>query len=196
MSLHYLSFFNLNKSTNKAQCTLCPPTAKLLAFTDTSKTNLKKHLDSCHKEAVKEKEKEWKPLNPFSVSKSNTNMRDSEQLKITDAVVDFVIDNDEPLSLVERKPFRKLMSVIKPSWKPVCKKTVRTKIVKKGGIFPFKCYEYQKEYGKPSATVDIWTSKQRLGYMAVSLHVNTPKKLITKCMDCRYISSPHTAEDS
>jgi hypothetical protein len=90
MSQFYLSFFHLDNSNFLARCTLCPPTGNLLKYSPTSKTNLKTHLERCHREAVQEKEKELKgnkSLNPFSIAKANSkmssNLTDGQQQHIT-----------------------------------------------------------------------------------------------------------------
>ena len=77
------------------------------------------------------------------------------------------------------------MSRVKPQWKPVCRKTVRAKILEKGKPFKFNLAEYRRKFGKPSSTVDIWSSKQRLGYMAVTLPLHSNKdKYVPRSVVC------------
>ena len=87
------------------------------------------------------------------------------------------------------------MRAVTPRWKPVCKKTVRSKIIKKGKPFEFNYQTYKCRYGKPSATLDLWTSRARLGFLAVSLHLQTKNHVETKVLDVAYIPTPHTAEN-
>ena len=177
MAKDYLNYFVLDKNLNKAKCKLCPDeTPKLISFTTSSKTNLQTHFERKHKDEVKNlQQSKSEEKKTFQASKISSDVQHS----ITDAVVDFIIENDEPLSLTEQKSFHKFMSRVKPQWKPVCRKTVCAKIMEKGKPFRFNFAEYRRNFGKPSSTVDIWSSKQRLGYMAVTLHLQTERGSLT-----------------
>jgi hypothetical protein len=85
------------------------------------------------------------------------------------------------------------MKKLKPAWKPICRQSCRQKIIAKGRPFKFNLKNHLLKYGKPSSTVDIWTSKQRLGYMAVTMHLQNKHQAVSKVMDVAYIPSPHTA---
>ena len=190
MSSDYLKYFTLDKANLKARCKLCSDQTKnIFSFSKSSKTNLKTHLASVHTEDIKKIEQEEKKNNPFLIC----SLSSEEQSRITDAVVDFVIEADEPISLPEKPAFRKLMKKVKPSWKPICKKTCRAKILQKGKPFVYNHTQYKAKYGKPSGTVDLWTSRRRQGYMAVTLHLQNRHRSFPKVLDVRYIPSPHNA---
>ena len=138
-------------------------------------TNLQTHFERKHKDEVKNLQQSKSEKNPFQASKISSDV----QHNIT----------DEPLSLTEQKSFRKFMSRVKPQWKPVCRKTVRAKIMEKGKPFRFNFAEYRRKFGKPSSTVDIWSSKQRLGYMAVTLHLQTERGSLTWSKSLRIIAT-------
>ena len=89
----------------------------------------------------------------------------------------------------EQKSFCKFLSCVKPQWNSVCRKTVRAKIMEKGKPFRFNFAEYRRKFGKPSSTVDIWSSKQRLGYMAVTLHLQTERGSLTWSKSLRIIAT-------
>ena len=72
------------------------------------------------------------------------------------------------------------------------KKTVRERIIEKGNKWSFEPKLYLSKFGKPSTTVDIWSSRARRGYIAVSIHLNTNTGLETKVLDLAHIPSPHT----
>ena len=187
MSSNYLAYFILNKQTLTARCKLCPDGKKNeFKFSDKSKTNLKAHLTSQHSNKLSEIKQELKSANPFTMSAISSD----EQAKITDAVVDYVIEDDQPITLPEKPSFRKLMCRVKPSWRPICRKTCRSKIICKGKPFAFNYAAYKAKYGKPSATVDLWTSRQRLGYMAVTLHLQNEHRAASKVLDVADIPSP------
>ena len=83
---------------------------------------------------------------------------------------------------------RKFHSKVTPRRKPVSKKTVGAKI-KKGEPFELNFATFKACYGKPSTTVDLWTSKARMGFIAVSLHLQTKHEFQTKV----HLPTPHTA---
>jgi hypothetical protein len=86
--------------------TLCPDHKRnVFSFSKSSKTNLKTHISTAHSDDVKKIQEEEKKTNPFLLC----SLSSEEQSRITDAVVDFVIEADEPIALPEKPAFRKLM---------------------------------------------------------------------------------------
>ena len=192
MSSDYLKYFTLDKDNFKARCKLCPDHKRnVFSFSKSSKTNLKTHISTAHSDDVKKIQEEEKKTNPFLLC----SLSSEEQSRITDAVVDFVIEADEPIALPEKPAFRKLMKKVKPTWKPISRKTCRAKIIQKGKPFTYNHAEYKRKYGKPSGTVDVWTSRRRVGYMAFTLHLQNKHRSFPKVLDVRYIPSPHNAEN-
>ena len=59
----------------------------------------------------------------------------TKQEEVTDAVVDLIVDEYLPISWPEKQSVRKFHAKVTPRWKPVCKRTVRAKIIKKGEPF-------------------------------------------------------------
>ena len=86
---------------------------------------------------------------------------------------------------------------MKPTGKPISRKTCLAKIIQKGEPFTYNHAEYKRKYGKPSGTVDVyvWTSRRRVGYMAFTLHLQNKHRSFLKVLDVRYIPSPHNAEN-
>jgi hypothetical protein len=104
-----------------------------------------------HSEDVNKIELEGKKTNPFLKSSIST----EEQNGITDAVVDFIIKDFQPIRLPEKPAFQKFMKRVKPSWKPIGKKTFCSKIIQKGKPFAYNHADYKRKSGKPSVTVDL-----------------------------------------
>ena len=116
MSSDHLCYFVLNRNKRTARCKFYPDGIKnLCIYSAKSKTNLKSHLESCQKCDVKAKKEAMKYSTPFSRSVIDG----EDQAKIMDAVIDYVSNDDQPVSLVEKPSFRKFMPWIKPSWKPI-----------------------------------------------------------------------------
>ena len=120
----------------------------------------------------------------------------TNQEKVTSAVTDMIIDLNLPVSIVDRQSFRKVLATASCGrWRPVCGKTIRARIIELGSKWSFDYSEYKLKFAKPSTTLDIWTSKKRRGYMAVSIHLQTTNGLDTKVLDLAHIPCPHTAEN-
>ena len=180
MAKAVLGYFVLNDGTNEARCKLCvqPTYSK---YTRVPKTNLLSHFNTKHSKATSEEKS--KALGVVSLSSSLAPFKD--QGTVTDAVVDAVVEGNLPITVVEQPWFRKFMKKSCPKWEPCTKKTVRAKLIKKGQPYQFNFKEYKSKYGKPSTTVDIWTSRARKAFMAVSLHIMKPE-LLTAIMRAKY----------
>ena len=112
----------------------------------------------------------------------------TNQEKVTSAVTDMIIDLNLPVSIVDRQSFRKVLATASCGrWRPVCGKTIRARIIELGSKWSFDYSEYKLKFAKPSTTLDIWTSKKRRGYMAVSIHLQTTNGLDTKVLDLAHI---------
>jgi hypothetical protein len=108
-------------------------------------------------------------------------------------VVDYIIEENEPLTLMEKPSFRNILAVVTfNKYKPICYRTIRKRILERSK-WSFNFNEYKQMFGKPSTTVDIWSSKKRRGYMAVSVHLHGDAGLDTKVLEMGHISPPHTA---
>ena len=109
--------------------------------------------------------------------------------------MDMIIEENLPLRFVEKPRFRKVLRTASSGkYKNVCKKTVRAKVVEKGNSWKFNYTDYKSLFGKPATTVDLWSSKKRRGYMAVSIHLQSHRGLDTKVLDVAHIPSPHNSE--
>jgi hypothetical protein len=168
--------------------------AVIVKFTAKSKSNLKSHFQTQHKEIQPEEKAAALGSQPLNQLFAPTSFNKQEQL--TAAIVDMVVANNQPLSFVESPTFRTVLAVATSSrYKPVCRQTLRNRVMQKGLSWSFNPTIYIPKYGKPSTTVDLWTSRARRGQMAVSLHHNTEHGLKTKVLDFVHIPSPHTAEN-
>ena len=191
MSGQYLAYFTLNPKALTARCNLCV-VPKDLKYSSSSKTNLKTHIETVHRHDD-EKMASYQKKGMQTIDKALAPFE--KQNEITDAMVDLIVDDYLPISWPEKVCVRNFMKKVCPRWKPVCKKTVRAKIIQKGSRFSFDFQQYKAKFGKPSTTVDLWTSRSRMGFMAVSLHLQTNKHFETKVMDVAHIPTPHTAEN-
>lgn len=193
MAKKVLTFFVVDEEKLEAKCKLCIGDSKPVKFSKSSKTNLLTHWENHHKDVK---------INPDVLHDAGINTIDAafgtfrNQPEITDAVIDYIVEGNLPITHTEPgTPFRKFMTRVERRWKPICSRTVRKGVIKKGQKFKFDFQSYRLKYGKPSTTCDIWSSRARQGFLAITMHVQTPKEFQTKLLDIAHIPSPHTAEN-
>ena len=189
----FVDFYSLDAERFQAKCKLCVETT-IIKYSASSKTNLKTHIEGFHRHATAEQKAAAIGTGTVAAAFKGPPVF-SNQEAITNTVCDMIIDLHLPVSIIEKPSFRKVLAVAsKNLYKPICYKTMRDRIIKNSNwIFNFA--EYEREFRKPSATVDIWSSRKRRGYMAISLHCQTKSGLDTKVLDFVHIPSPHTGEN-
>jgi hypothetical protein len=189
----YTQYFVLDDSKHEAKCKLCVKNT-IIKYSNSSKSNLKTHVEGVHKNATAEQRAATAGCLIVDLAFKGPPVY-SSQHALTDAIGDMIVDMNLPLTMVENHSFRKVLAIATTNkYKPVCFRTIRERIMKKG-LWRFSLEEYKIDFGKPSTTVDIWSSRKRRGYMAVSLHLQSCGGLITKVLDLAHIPSPHTGEN-
>ena len=161
----YTSYFSVDTTHLEAKCKLCLENA-IIKFSATSKTNLKTHIEGVHRHATAAEKAEAAAagLSTLNAAFQGPSVY-ANQEALTGAVCDMIIDLHLPVSIVDKSSFRKVLAVAsKNAYKPVCARTMRERIIKKSK-WTFDFQEYNKEFGKPSTTLDIWSSRKRRGYM-------------------------------
>ncbi|XP_038124278.1 E3 SUMO-protein ligase ZBED1-like isoform X2 [Cyprinodon tularosa] len=121
----------------------------------------------------------------------------SRKQAIDEAVMNMIITDCQPLSLVEDKGFRELVQLLEPSYVLPCRKAIKTMISQR--------YEEKKEQIKKelksaaavSLTADMWTSMNMEAYLAVTCHyVNSENHtLCTSMLGVEHFPQQHTAEN-
>eukprot|EP00731_Ephydatia_muelleri_P006917 Em0003g1165a len=197
MAKVYASFFELDDSKLEGVCKVCKAqkgTIVKVKYSASSKTNLKSHFTTHHKDVnIEEKAS---ALGARAISQRFNPQPFPKQEELTAACTNMIVDLNLPISIVERHSFRNVLAVSSGGrYKPVCRSTMRDRIIQKGNAWTFQAKDYMAKYGKPSTTVDLWTSRARRGQMAVSIHLNTEEGLDTKVLDFVHIPHPHTAEN-
>ncbi|KAL5505555.1 hypothetical protein EMCRGX_G007007 [Ephydatia muelleri] len=197
MAKVYASFFELDDSKLEGVCKVCKAqkgTIVKVKYSASSKTNLKSHFTTHHKDVnIEEKAS---ALGARAISQHFNPQPFPKQEELTAACTNMIVDLNLPISIVERHSFRNVLAVSSGGrYKPVCRSTMRDRIIQKGNAWTFQAKDYMAKYGKPSTTVDLWTSRARRGQMAVSIHLNTEEGLDTKVLDFVHIPHPHTAEN-
>ncbi|KAL5728393.1 hypothetical protein ACHQM5_001485 [Ranunculus cassubicifolius] len=83
-----------------------------------------------------------------------------------------IVMHEYPLSIVEHVGFRKLINGLQPLFKmPSSRNTIKSDILKLYGVEKTKTYMmFEALPSRVAITTDLWTSRQRKGYMDVTAH--------------------------
>ncbi|XP_049328332.1 zinc finger BED domain-containing protein 4-like [Astyanax mexicanus] len=121
----------------------------------------------------------------------------SRKQAIDEAVVNMIITDCQPLSLVEDVGFRDLLQLLEPSYVLPSRKAIKTMISQR--------YEEKKEQVKKelqsavavSLTADMWTSINMEAYLAVTCHYvdSEDHTLCTSMLGVQQFPQQHTAEN-
>ena len=97
-------------------------------------------------------------------------------------------------SLVEYDGFRRFVSSLNPSFKMICRKTVKEDCMK-----AFKEEKrilqrmFQNSKSKISLTTDLWTSNQTVGYICITAHfIDEEWKQQKRIVKFAAMETPHT----
>ena len=116
-------------------------------------------------------------------------------------LVNWVVVDQQPFTVVDNLSFQKFMSSVQPRYKLPTRQTLKEMILLK-----FKtareeiCNYLQLSMSKVSLTMDMWTSITTLGILAITIHyINDNWQFKHFVLDVLYIPSPHdssTIKDS
>ncbi|WVZ68433.1 hypothetical protein U9M48_017370 [Paspalum notatum var. saurae] len=109
------------------------------------------------------------------------------------AMVNFIVLQELPYSLVEHEPFQKFIATLNPLFTIVSRTTVAEDVI--------RSYEKRKlairkviknSDSRVSLTADLWTSSQNLGYLCITCHfVDNDWKLQKRIITFSLVASPH-----
>jgi len=101
------------------------------------------------------------------------------QRKVDDLILNFVVSDMQPLSVVEGGGFKCLMEYVNPRVKVMCSETLKSRLIEK---FEAVFEQVKKEIADVQyvcTTADIW-SQQARSYLGVTCHWIDPAKLIRR----------------
>jgi hypothetical protein len=90
--------------------------------------------------------------------------------KITQAIAEMIVTDYIPLSIVEGEGFRSLMQLVAPDYVIPCRKTVRSRILKKYDDGKEILAKELGDVTSVSLTTDTWTSTTTDSYITVTEH--------------------------
>ena len=184
----------------KVKCKLCRADVAHSGGT----TNLKNHLRSHHRAEYTALYSDDDPVPGQSQQKMDVfcKQRPAEKLlpgsaiaqELTSAVVDFVLRDLRPVSVVDNVGFLHLMEVAEPRYSVPCRRTINSYIDKR--YFTVKaCVQQELKHVEfMGMTTDMWTSRSKDGYISLTAHYISPQFVMQhrNLQSCHFPGS-HTA---
>ena len=112
-------------------------------------------------------------------------------------LVDWIIENAQPFSVVLSPSFRHFISELDPAFVMPCPETIRSMIhIAFNYSFPQLKNILNKESTSVSCTMDLWTARNRQGYLGITCSfINSKFQLCEFTLSISYVRYPHTAEN-
>ncbi|WKA03692.1 hypothetical protein VitviT2T_021789 [Vitis vinifera] len=107
-----------------------------------------------------------------------------------------IILHEYPLSIVDHVGFREFATSLQPLFKMVSRNTIKGDIMKIYEVEKDKMISYlEKLQSRVAITTDMWTSNQKKGYMAITVHyIDESWLLHHHIVRFVYVPPPHTKE--
>lgn len=117
------------------------------------------------------------------------------QRELDEALVDMVVKDLQPFTIVEDEGFMAFVNKLDPSYVLPSRKALKTMVTERYNISKEKTMEDLKKADFVSLTADMWSSINMDGYLGVTCHYITPEaKLATVVLGVRRFYQTHTAQ--
>jgi len=152
-----------------------------------STSTLERHLKAKHKDA-------YARLYDEQVENIDPWMNEEQKQKHI-FLLNWIIIDQQPFTLVENQSFQKFISIIQPRYKLPSRHTLKEMVLSKFKAAREKIRNYLKlSTSKISFTIDMWTSISSLGILAITIHfINENWQFEHFVLDVLYIPAPHNA---
>ena len=175
----------------KAICNYCPKHKNRYSYNKGGTTNLMNHLLSKHKHKLKPAVRDSKQprIDEMIINQPSFSIGLFEEY-----LVDWIVLNDQPFTVVESESFIKLLKLLKHNLKIVSADTIRRRILAK---FDEKSKERKQIYQdldcKVSFTTDCWTSPNTIAFMGVTAHyIDEDWNLKMYTLDFKHLPGTHS----
>lgn len=152
-----------------------------------STTTLERHLKAKHHDIYIEfVEQKDNNIEPWLTEKQNAKH---------EILVNWIILDQQPFTIVDNLNFQKFISSIQPRYKLPIRHTLKKMILSKFKTARVEICNYlQLSTSKISLTMDMWTSITALGILAITVHyIDDSWEFEHFVLDVLYIPSPHDA---
>ncbi|CAM4665410.1 unnamed protein product [Leuciscus chuanchicus] len=115
---------------------------------------------------------------------------------VNEALVNMVIKDSQPFSIVDDDGFRELLHVLDPTYVIPMRKALKVMVDHKYKEAKEKAREQLQKVAAISLTSDMWTSLNMDAYLAVTCHfIDDNDKLCTILLGVEHFPNSHTAEN-
>lgn len=116
-----------------------------------------------------------------------------DTFKIREIMAKMIIVHEYPFTMVEHTWFNILCKALNPNFQKMSRNTIRNECLKVYESEKEKLKKVFKNVDKISLTCDCWTSKQTIGYMALTAHyVDSEWQLQKRVINFFELEPPHT----
>ncbi|XP_051972372.1 zinc finger BED domain-containing protein 4-like [Xyrauchen texanus] len=204
MFKHHFTFNEARGRNITVQCNLCLPKVNILSTARDSTSNLKKHLERKHAEHYRkspsgdgpsESGHEVKgPSDKKHAKMDHTVYNYTTQSKLNALVFNFIVEDVQPISILEQPGFRKLIEVLSRGKKVMSRKTFDCRL--EAGFDKMK-EELKKKLDSVQSlctTADIWTVNNR-SYFGMTCHwLEDNLERRSAALSCTRIYGRHACE--
>ncbi|XP_052407935.1 zinc finger BED domain-containing protein 4-like [Carassius gibelio] len=179
------------ETPNKVRCMYCD--RQLAYFNNTS--SMMRHLRSTHPAILQCAEDGNFPPVPRPATDTAGPSKQGRQRELDEALVDMVVKDLQPFTIVEDEGFMAFVNKLDPSYVLPSRKALKTMVTERYNISKEKTMEDLKKADFVSLTADMWSSINMDGYLGVTCHYITPEaKLATVVLGVRRFYQTHTAQ--
>ncbi|XP_041852003.1 uncharacterized protein LOC121646934 isoform X2 [Melanotaenia boesemani] len=191
------------KDSWRMNCVLCRPKVRELLAYKNSPSNLKKHIERKHKNHMEKylkltsiKRKSSEPEEGQGPAAKQVKLWETKkvsQKSVDDAIISFVIQGLQPLSVVEQPGFKDLVQHLQPGVSVICRGTVKNRVVKATQDMKKNLKAAMSKVQFIATTTDCWTAHRR-SFLGVTAHWLDPLTMrrCSAALACCQLEGSHT----
>ncbi|XP_051806099.1 zinc finger BED domain-containing protein 4-like isoform X2 [Acanthochromis polyacanthus] len=120
----------------------------------------------------------------------------SRKQALNRCIINMIIKDCQPLSIVEDEGFREMLQTLEPSYAIPTRKALKEMVSERYAAETQNIKEKLHSTNAISLTADMWTSVNMEAYLAVTGHFfDTENKMCTTVLGVKYFPKSHTAEN-
>lgn len=118
----------------------------------------------------------------------------SRKQKLDEALLDMIVKDGQPFSIVEDEGFQQFIKILDPSYSVLSRKTIKAMVEPRYTVTKEKALAEIKQTSAVSLTADMWTLVNMDAYLGVTCHyVSDSLDLATVLLGVQYFPLTHTS---